>query len=276
MAEHELLQRAGRRPDKAKGVDSSEIADHDERFEVRKHKIARKPVLPTKAEIDSHFPLHLEYRSWCKHCVSGKGRSNKHLQKDEDEESLGVTWHGDYAFTSGIGYDESEEGMQASLVMYDDSKESFWAVGIDEKGATDSMVKFGVGIMEQPGYSGEQVTFKTDQEPSLIALKRSISASRVGETVPIESPVRSSKSNGRMEHSINIWQAQLRTIKHHVESRIGCKIKPGGVLFSWLIPFCADILNKFRVGADGRTAYERITAHACKLAQVGFAETVDF
>ena len=28
--------------------------------------------------------------------------------------------------------------------------------------------------------------------------------------------------------------------------------------------------------ADGRTAYERITSHACKAAQVGFAEVVGF
>ena len=47
-------------------------------------------------------------------------------------------------------------------------------------------------------------------------------------------------------------------------------------MFSWLIPFCADILNKFRVGKDGRTAYERITSHKCKAAQVGFGEIVHF
>ena len=120
-------------------------------------------MLPTKAEIEAHFPLHLEYRSWCKHCVHGKGRSNRHLAKDEDEESLGVTWHGDYAFTSGVGYDETEEGMQASLVMYDDSKDSFWAVGVDEKGATESMIKYGVGIIEQSGYNGGENTFKTER-----------------------------------------------------------------------------------------------------------------
>ena len=53
-------------------------------------------------------------------------------------------------------------------------------------------------------------------------------------------------------------------------------IEPGGAIFSWLIPFCADILNKFRVGVDGRTAYERITAHKCNVAQIGFCEVVDF
>ena len=116
----------------------------------------------------------------------------------------------------------------------------------------------------------------TDQEPAIVALKNSISASRIGETVPIESPVRASKSNGKMENAIKIWQGQLRTIKHYVESRINRRIEPGGALFSWLIPFCVDILNKFRIGTDGRTAYEKIMSHTCKVAQVGFAEVVDF
>ena len=40
--------------------------------------------------------------------------------------------------------------------------------------------------------------------------------------------------------------------------------------------FVADVINKFRVGSDGRTAYERITSHQCKVAQVGFGEVVDF
>ena len=31
-----------------------------EDFEVRRHKIGRKPTLPTKAEISEHYPLHLQ------------------------------------------------------------------------------------------------------------------------------------------------------------------------------------------------------------------------
>ena len=78
-----------------------------------------------------------------------------------------------------------------------------------------------------------------------------------------------------MEHAVKTWQGQLRTIRQYVESRLGKRIEPGSALFSWLIPFCADILNKFRVGGDGRTACERITSHACKGAQFGYAEVVD-
>ena len=79
-----------------------------------------------------------------------------------------------------------------------------------------------------------------------------------------------------MENAVKIWQEQLRTIKHDVESRFKKRITVDSVLFSWLIPYVTDTINKYKVGADGRTAYERITGHKCKHFVVGFAETVDY
>ena len=98
---------------------------------------------------------------------------------------------------------------------------------------------------------------KTDQEPSILALKRAIAAERVGETVPLESPVRASKSNGMMENAAKLWQEHLRTIKHDVESVFKKKIEVDSVLFSWLVPYVADTPNKYKIGVDGVTAYER-------------------
>ena len=46
--------------------------------EVRAPRVARRPFLPTKADIDEHYPLHLNYRSWCDHCVAGKSRLAQH------------------------------------------------------------------------------------------------------------------------------------------------------------------------------------------------------
>ena len=41
--------------------------------ETRKPPVARRPYTPTAAEVEAHLPLHLKYRSWCPHCVAGKG-----------------------------------------------------------------------------------------------------------------------------------------------------------------------------------------------------------
>ena len=141
---------------------------------------------------------------------------------------------------------------------------------------TEGIVKYVTGVLDQSGYQGQKIAFKSDQEPSILALKKAVSAERVGETVPIESPVRASKSNGMMENAVKIWQEQLRTIKHDVESRFKKRIAVDSVLFSWLIPYVTEILNQFKVGADGRTPYERITGHKCRHIAIGFAEQVDF
>ena len=145
-----------------------------------------------------------------------------------------------------------------------------------QRGGNDATVGYCVEAIDQSGYRGEKVTFNTDQEPSILALKKAVSAARVGETVPIESPVRASKSNGMMGGAVRIWQDQLRTIKHFTEARLGKRITADGALFSWLIPYCADILNKFRLGSDGRTQYERVTSHKSKHFVIGVGEVVDF
>ena len=98
--------------------------------EARRPRVGRRPVLPTKAEIDESYTLHLNYRDWCEHCVSGKPRLAQHKVEPADRERLGVTFSADYAF---MGSEEADEGMQPTLVMYDNDKMAFWAPGVAKK-----------------------------------------------------------------------------------------------------------------------------------------------
>ena len=50
--------------------------------------------------------------------------------------------------------EEKEEDMQQSLVMFDDDKESFWAIGVEAKGPSEPVVKYVKGILDQSGYEG--------------------------------------------------------------------------------------------------------------------------
>ena len=113
--------------------------------------------------------------------MAGRARLAQHATAETGKEGLGVTWSADYAFMVA---EEVEEGMQPTLVMYDDDKQSFWAIGVSQKGVTEPIVKYCVGTIDQSGYQGEKLTFKTDQEPSIVALKRAVSVARLGETVP--------------------------------------------------------------------------------------------
>ena len=110
---------------------------------------------------------------------------------------------------------------------------------------------------------------------SWINRDRAVSAERVGESVPIEFLIRASKSNGTTEKAVHIWQEQLRTIKHDVETRLR-RSEHDSVLFSLLIPYITYTLIKYKIGVGGVTAYERITGHKCRHFVLGFAETVDY
>ena len=174
--------------------------------EVTKQRVSRRPILPTKAEVAEQYPFHLQYRSWCDDCRAGRARVAPHICEPSDREKMGIFVHSDDAF---MGSERADEEMQPRLVIYDDSKDAFWAMGVRTKSVTEPLVRHFKGILDQSGYEGEKITMKSDQEVSIVALKRAVAAARLGETVPIESPVRSSKSNGRMENAIEVWQGQL-------------------------------------------------------------------
>ena len=230
-------------------------------------------LAPTNLEVEEHLPLRVNYRSWCEDCRTSRGRQAPHIIEPHGRDTSGITLSADYAFATP---EDKEEDMKPSRVMYGDDKDAFWAIGVESKGPSEPIVKYVKGVLGMSGYEGETITCKTDQEPSIIALERAVAAIRNGETVPIESPVRASKSNGNMENAVGRWQGQLRTINHYVEKRLGRRIEVDGILFGWLIPYVIEILNKFRVGPDGRTAYERITGHKGRHMAIGFAESVDF
>ena len=114
--------------------------------ETRKPKVCRRPILPTKAEVEQRDPLQLHYRDWCSDCRAGKGRLAPHLVEPPDREKLVVTFSADDAF---MGSEEAEEDMQPSLIMHDDQKGAFWAAGVRAKGVNEAVVKYVKEILDQ-------------------------------------------------------------------------------------------------------------------------------
>ena len=139
------------------GVDDAdeeqqESAVEPEDSETRRPQVAKKPYTPTKAELEAHLPLHLEYRSWCPHCRAGRGISMQHRKDDAKEaENMGVTISLDYCFMTP---DDGEEDMKAILVCYDHGKKGLWAVPMERKGAQEEVVKWLVDKLDESGYAG--------------------------------------------------------------------------------------------------------------------------
>ena len=53
-------------------------------------KVAHKPVLPNKEEIERLVCLHQPYRSWCRHCVMGRADDAAHKRTPEENEPNSV------------------------------------------------------------------------------------------------------------------------------------------------------------------------------------------
>ena len=102
--------------------------------------------------------VHLLFRSWCPDCNASKARLAQHRVESEERERLGVALSADYVLTVSA---EAEEAMQPILIVYDDDKEAFWALGVSKKGVTEPIVKWCVDVIDQSGYVGQKITLQT-------------------------------------------------------------------------------------------------------------------
>ena len=57
-------------------------------------------------------------------------------------------------------------------------------------------------------------------------------------------------------------------------NRVGLKFSALHPVMAWLVSHAADVVNKFRVGSDGKTAYERAKGKTFKREVVEFGERV--
>ena len=70
-------------------------------------------------------------------------------------------------------------------------------------------------------------------------------------------PKGDSKANGLAERAVQTIEKQVRVLKLSVEEHLG-RFGVEHHCFPWLVMHAADVINKFRVGLDGKTAYENI------------------
>ena len=69
-----------------------------EETEVVAAKAATIPVKPSPQMVKDHTVAHIPYRSWCPHCVSGRGRLDQHRRIKEHEDDKATVVSMDYMF----------------------------------------------------------------------------------------------------------------------------------------------------------------------------------
>ena len=251
-------------------------------------KVKRRPGQPTPAEIDEHEASgHLPYRSWCRNCVAGRGRSDLHRSEkvaplDDFHPVIGMDYGWMNALATPIGQ-KTTANEKTTPILCIRCLDDGWtdSVPLPSKGTVYPYnAKVVTETLADSGFSDMQVValLKSDQEPSLMELKREVMRQlrdRHGIRVaPNESPVGDSSSNGLAESAVRDVKDLARTIRSSVEEMHGCIIKPTHPIMTWICRYPGFMINRFARGKDGRTPYERRRGKRYKKAMTPFGEKV--
>ena len=84
-------------------AENEEVTIQEENEEAKQDteplRVARDPQLPSRDDVESHRCTHIPFRSWCRHCVCGRGRGDPHLRR-ADASSIPIVGL-DYFFIDG-------------------------------------------------------------------------------------------------------------------------------------------------------------------------------
>ena len=86
----------------------------------------------------------------------------------------------------------------------------------------------------------------------------------------------SSGSNGFIERGIQSVESQARTIKLAFESHTKAKVPSDHNIVPWIIEYAGVLLNRYSVGEDGKTGYERLNGKVASMPGLEVGERVQW
>ena len=280
--EEEMFSR-GIEPLEDKRLDDEASAQEEliaEDFEEgRAPKLLTTPYTPSKAEIEAHEATHWPFRAWCPDCVQGRGRNTAHRSSHRDlQESGDPMIVADYCYMSGSDRMIDEEKSSGPiLVMREVRTGATMSMAVPAKGDGVLWVNERCARwVDDLGF--QKVTFKSDQEPSIIALIAAIKRCREpgAQTIVEHSPVGESQSNGAAERAVGEVKGMIRTLRVGLDRKLDAKLEANHVIFPWLIEHAGVLISRHKVWNDGRTAYETIKGKRASTPLCGFAERIMF
>ena len=175
--------------------------------EGRLPKGLHNPQVVSKEERDEHNRTHMPFRSWCKHCVRGRGRNTMHRKQSKtDEESQVPRICMDYFFMSEK---DKKDGSNPILVVVDEMTKEKYARAVGQKGLgaageMDWLVKdvsTELKVWGHAGGEGGSLILKSDSENAIIAVRNATGKFHGGRIIP-EAPAKGeSASNGAFEEA---------------------------------------------------------------------------
>ena len=172
------------------------------------------PKLPSEREVEEHYLSgHMPYRSWCHHCVRGRGRERDHERRDEHGGRGISEYHLDYCFPG------DSDSLLTVLVVIERYTKMKKAVVVPNKGSTGSYAaRMAIELVNECGDRDRDVILKSDQEPAIKFLIDDVCVNRTGARTILELAPKGSKgSNGVVERAVQSVEQCLRTMKSSLD-----------------------------------------------------------
>jgi hypothetical protein len=172
--------------------------------------------------------------------------------------------------------DEGDPGKTVPvLVVRERQTRMTMAAAVPSKSIGTYIARRVVAFMQEVGCEQLDIVVKSDQEAAIVEeVGRVRAASSRGRYVVESSPVGSSASNGIVERAIQSVEQQVRVLKSSLEEKWKVHVPARHSVVPWMVEYSALLLNRFEVGRDGKTAYERCKGKQAKTAGLEFGEAV--
>jgi hypothetical protein len=157
-ASAELVAALGRKPTEPLDMEETEPN------EARAPRRVVSPEDPSDAEIEKHrLSGHACFRSWCRHCVRGRGTEAPHSRVKPSESAVPIlSWDYCYLSSSKDNPNPDSEHESPVLVMWDSRTKGLFAHLIPAKGldyeGLDAVLKLVVADLDRLGY--KRVAFR--------------------------------------------------------------------------------------------------------------------
>ena len=134
----------------------------NEHAESAKNKIVPNVKGPSRREREEHEETHCTYRSWCRHCVKGRGREDGHYRKGQDSDRPEIpTIAMDYCFMG-----KENKKPLTILVIKDNDSKAMKAFITAQKGSGDGEIVWKLQKLIDDQWGRRKIIMKADKEPS--------------------------------------------------------------------------------------------------------------
>ena len=123
------------------------------------------------------------------------------------------------------------------------------------KGVVQRTITALIEFIRELGY--KRCIIRSDNEPAITAMTAEVGKQREEETVIEEIQVANSRAVGVVERGNRTVGSLARAYRSAFDKNYGFQLMPAMAVTSWLLRHVAWVLNRYCVGRDGLTPYER-------------------